>query len=427
LNSYASEIFREACGADEALVLEIARPGLTEPIRRCFDVPFAVVGRDRGCDLRLEDSQVRRRHYYLQTIAGRVFALDLSNGSGSGQWLAPSDLLAVGASSLRLVSAGNPVPERIKQWNPMETGSAGRPSLPAVSLEFLGCRQSRQWEVNRALTLVGRQPPCKVRLESRSVSRVHCALLLTPHGLWIVNLLGRNGISVNDQPVRWAHLRDGAQLQIGRFAIRLRYQEISRPEACSSDPDVLELDEHPHAPKPLSLVTRVNGRAPMCSQGPDLPALLPSLLPPTVSVMSDSSQQEMLAQFQQSMVMMARMLSSMHRDQLNILNEALNRILGMDRQIQDLRNQLREPTSATGSSLSTRPMESKSLPPHENDAASSPEMKSLSPDGPVPAAQNPAANAETPDYHTWIHRRMQALRKERQSLLQKIKSVVVGK
>jgi pSer/pThr/pTyr-binding forkhead associated (FHA) protein len=426
LNSNALKLFREACGADEPLVLEIAGPGLPEATRSYFDVPYAVVGRHRGCDPRLEDSQVRTRHYYLQTIGGRVFALDLSSSSGLGRWLAPSDLLAVGTCSLRLVSAGNPASEPIEQWNPMESGSAGRTFLPAVSLEFLSYPQSRQWAVNRVLTLVGGQLPCKVRLDSRSVSPVHCALLLTRQGLWIVNLLGRNGIAVNGRPVRWALLQDGARLQIGRFPIRVSYEKISCPKTYSSDPDVLELDEHPYAPEPLSVATRVNCQAPICSQGPDLPTLLPSPLSHALAAISECLQQQMLAQFQQSMVMMAQMLTSMHRDQLNLLNEALNRVRGMDRQIQDLRNKLCESTVASESSLNNGPVESKSRPTNEDDFASLPEMKSLSTECPVSPAQSPEAKADPPDYHTWLNRRMQALHKERQSLLQKIMSAVVG-
>src|SRR5262245_24351539 len=105
--------------------IQIARPGLPEPIRRYLDVPFALVGRHQGCNPCLEDSQVRTRHYYLQTIAGRVFALDLSSGSGLGRWLAPSDLLQIGSYSLRLVAAGKPMPEKSEQWNPLDSGTAG--------------------------------------------------------------------------------------------------------------------------------------------------------------------------------------------------------------------------------------------------------------------------------------------------------------
>src|SRR5262249_13637324 len=299
--------------------------------------------------------------------------------------------------------------------------------LPVVSLEFLTLSQSKQWEVNRALTLVGRKLPCKVRLQSRSVSRVHCALLLTRQGLWVVDLLGRNGICVNGQPVRWALLQDGAWLQIGRFHIRICYQQTIQPIASSSNLGVLELDEDRYAPGPLSVVTRVNGQAPVRSQEPGLLTLLPRPLPPSLAAMPEGLPQQMLAQFQQSMLMMAQMLRSMHRDQLDLLNEALNRICDMDRQIQDLRIQLHEPTDVSGSIETNRPAESESLHANEEDSASLPNLKSASPDCPLPPTDSPAAKVDPADYHTWLNRRMQALHKERQNLLQRIISAVVGK
>src|SRR5262249_55310160 len=144
-----------------------------------------------------------------------------------------------------------------------------------------------------------------------------CALLLTRQGLWVVDLLGRNGTFVNGQPVPWALLQDGARLQIGRFPIRICYQQAIRPKVSSSNPGVLELDEDRYVLGPLSVLTRVNGQAPVRSQEPGLPTLLPQPLPPALAAMSEGLPQQMLTQFQQSMLMMAQMMRSMHRDQLD--------------------------------------------------------------------------------------------------------------
>jgi predicted component of type VI protein secretion system len=47
--------------------------------------------------------------------------------------------------------------------------------------------------------------------------------VLTPLGLWVVDLFGKGGISVNSTPVRSARLEDGDCLQVGNFVIRARY------------------------------------------------------------------------------------------------------------------------------------------------------------------------------------------------------------
>ncbi len=43
-----------------------------------INAPFVLIGRSRGCGLRLDHAAVSRRHLYLQALLGRVFCIDLS-------------------------------------------------------------------------------------------------------------------------------------------------------------------------------------------------------------------------------------------------------------------------------------------------------------------------------------------------------------
>ena len=78
------------------------------------------------------------------------------------------------------------------------------------------------WPVHRVMSLIGSASGCKFRLTDPSVSRFHGSLLRTSAGVWIVDLLGQGGITVNEVPVRSHRLMDGDVLGIGRYQIRIR-------------------------------------------------------------------------------------------------------------------------------------------------------------------------------------------------------------
>ncbi len=73
------------------------------------------------------------------------------------------------------------------------------------------------------VALIGRSESCQVVLRDESVSRFHASLIRTSKGVWIVDLLAREGVSVNGVKVRWAWLDEGDEVRIGHFTFILRY------------------------------------------------------------------------------------------------------------------------------------------------------------------------------------------------------------
>src|SRR5205823_14603347 len=72
-------------------------------------------------------------------------------------------------------------------------------------------------EINRDLTLVGRREDCDLRLNHKSVSKLHCVIVKTD-GLLILRDLGStNGTRVNGQRIRRAALLPNDHLGIARF------------------------------------------------------------------------------------------------------------------------------------------------------------------------------------------------------------------
>ncbi len=228
--------FLDACDITGPLQLTVRGPGPNESGVKLLHQPFALVGRDRRADVSLDHKLVSRRHAYLQVVEGQAFWLDLDSRSGTcanGQvrkfgWLAPGDSIWVGPFELGWPAEDSAAPGSCElrsgtQVSPLVARTYRDQVLPEVSLEFLnGPSRSARWPMNRVMSLVGSAYGCKFRLADPSVSAFHCSLLRTTAGLWVIDLLGPDGIGVNDAPVRFALLAPNDVLSVGRYRIRMR-------------------------------------------------------------------------------------------------------------------------------------------------------------------------------------------------------------
>ena len=228
--------FLNTCGIADSLQLVVEGPSLKEPELRLLHQPFAVIGRDPRADVFLDHAEVSRRHVYLQMIEGRAFWIDLESRTGSRDekkaqkfgWLEGVNTLCVGPYVIRRLAndsqtAHDSQDDELPRDTPLIAQAYSRGPLPEVTLEFLnGPSQSTCWPVHRVMSLIGSASGCKFRLTDPSVSRFHGSLLRMPAGLWIVDLLGKGGITVDEVPIRFHHLMNGEVLGIGRYQLRVR-------------------------------------------------------------------------------------------------------------------------------------------------------------------------------------------------------------
>jgi pSer/pThr/pTyr-binding forkhead associated (FHA) protein len=223
--------FAEACGATAPLHLRV---DLVDGGRRAegsVAMPFSLVGRDDACDVTLTDPEVNPRHAWLQVLGGRVLVVDLGSraglewpgqGSGSG-WLDVGVAVRIGPFHLRLCSPVTSQPVSFPpRYSPLQSDQKTLQAATTFNLEFRNGKRARdRWTVNRLVTLVGRAPECKIRLNADDIAAYHCGLVLTPSGLWVVDLSGR-GVVVNGERMRVSPLRQGAELWVGRFLIGMQ-------------------------------------------------------------------------------------------------------------------------------------------------------------------------------------------------------------
>jgi pSer/pThr/pTyr-binding forkhead associated (FHA) protein len=383
--------FLTICGLTDSLRLVIEKESDAEGELRLLHQPFAIIGRDQRADLVLDHGHVSRRHVYLQVVDGQVFWVDLESRRGTRRdgevqrsgWLDADHSLGIGPFLIRRFggdSLGGGVrrQDQSQRAVPLVAGAHGHAQLPEVALEFLnGPSQSTAWPVRRVMSLIGSARGCKFRLTDPSVSRFHASLLRTSVGLWIVDLLGQGGIAVNDVPRRFSYLDDGDQLRIGRYQVRVRYR-AGRQESVAESSETLRpkpVTQRPREearPKRLMLPDRV--AAPLMFVPPvdgaarpemsvaihgfsslakvDVPTsesifsvklapaeLSESMLVPLVNQFG-VMQQQMFDQFQQAMAMMVQMFGTMHRDQMAVIREELDRLRDLTEEFHALKTEL---------------------------------------------------------------------------------------
>jgi pSer/pThr/pTyr-binding forkhead associated (FHA) protein len=384
------KLFLNTCGIADSLQLVVESPSLREPELRLLHQPFAVIGRDPRADVLLDHAEVSRRHVYLQMIEGRAFWIDLESRTGSrGErkpekfgWLEGVHTLCVGPYVIRRFANDSRIArdfqdDELPRDTPLIARAYGPGPLPEVTLEFLnGPSRSTSWPVHRVMSLIGSATGCKFRLTDPSVSRFHGSLLRTPVGVWVVDLLGKSGITVDGVPVRSHRLMDGEVLGIGRYQLRIqcRLQDhesrngstdrrstlvarSSRRNHASNTlkfPDwaasALAFETGPQGaknaqlPQPAQPVASFHNVDIMSSES-ILPfhsaqsSLTESVLVPLVNQFG-LMQQQMFDQFQQAMAMMVQMFGTMHRDQMEVIRAELDRLHELTDEFHALKDEL---------------------------------------------------------------------------------------
>ena len=390
--------FLKSCGRESPIQLSVRGPGLDGAPLRLLHQPYALIGRDHRADVSLDHKLVSRRHVYIQFVEGQAFWLDLDSRSGTSAqgelrkfgWLEAGRSIRIGPFEI-----GRPAEKSSRAEgdegrsavliSPLVARSYADQPLPEVALEFLnGPSRSECWPMNRVMSLLGSASGCKFRLADSSVSPFHCSLLRTVRGLWVVDLLGPDPISVNDTSVRHALLAPDDVLRIGRYRVRVKIQFARSDGSRSATPEdrlrrtadeapqhagilpltsLVESTPFPlpvHRPPYAGLETgsriELSGR----TAGPEvLLATLGTqnlleksevtelLLVPLLSQFGQM-QQQMLDQFQQAITMIVQTFGTLHRDQMTTIREELDQLRELTREFQGIKQEL-----ATRTALST--------------------------------------------------------------------------
>jgi predicted component of type VI protein secretion system len=86
-------------------------------------------------------------------------------------------------------------------------------------------------DVSKDMTLVGRKEDCDVRLDHKSISKVHCVLVKTDGLLLLRDLGSTNGTRVNGTRVRRAALLPNDKVSFANFHFRIHLGPLAEPAA----------------------------------------------------------------------------------------------------------------------------------------------------------------------------------------------------
>jgi hypothetical protein len=231
MTKYSTDRFLADCGATGPVRLVVQREGDPAETAYIFQQPSVLIGSHERANLRLVHPEVSARQLYLQVLGGRLFAMPISprtetrwaGAARQSGWVEPDEPVTFGPYSVRLAgpvgAADRPQPQ-----DPLRSAPGGGPT---VTLELLrGDAPPTYGVLDRDLSLVGTTGLCRVRLRDPRISTVHCSLVRTPKGFWVVDLCGRGGVRVNGVVVHVALLEEGDLLDLEGQGIRILYDQV---------------------------------------------------------------------------------------------------------------------------------------------------------------------------------------------------------
>lgn len=295
--------FAAACGATLPLRFRVTDERNAEVSTVQIERPYAVVGSSEFCDVRLAHPDVSRHHAYIQVLDGQAVCCDLASRTGT-HW-------GTEIRSRSRLTAGEPIylgPFRVEliEGETIESQASGKPGgqsktsapvrtrQPNMHLTFLNALsrsgRSRISRLRDPVTLVGWSHLCNLRLQHRSVGRVHCSLVWTEAGVWAVDLMGSGGTRVNDELVNFARLDDRDELTLGRFQLKIAYGSSAEMPLLGDDDAAIPPDELEPLPAPIRVVPTKDksSAAPArptrrIAASPEVPPQVPMPMPPQLA------------------------------------------------------------------------------------------------------------------------------------------------
>jgi pSer/pThr/pTyr-binding forkhead associated (FHA) protein len=417
--------FAAECGLIRPLQLDLEGLGVAGAQGRLISQPYVVIGRNPTADLVLNHPKVAPRQLYLQVIDGRVFAVDLYSKAEHDQnddptrsmcWIDAGQAVDVGPyrTTPRTHDQDQATDPEALAPTPPTSRAYPQAGLAEGTLEFPDPTiQPSTWRISRALVLIGWSPLCRVRLTGHGVSRIHASLVRTTSGIWLVDLLGRGGTAVNGLSVRLARLNDGDDLRIGSQQLRIRLEP----------PNTLPV-RRPAPAVPVVVGDPTRDRAELARRdGTNREPLVREI---------GLMQQQMTEQFQQSMLMMFRMFTDMHQDQMSLIREEMDQLHQLTREQQTIQAALLGSTGTNHDRPTLRLVAAETTPtptPEDPDRSGTtvqpPQPAEPSPD-PRPRPR-PTGTADPDQIHADLVTRLAAIQEERQGRWQRLVESLTGR
>ena len=98
-------------------------------------------------------------------------------------------------------------------------------------------------DIAKDMTLVGRKEDCDLRLDHKSVSKVHCVIVKTDGLLLLRDLGSTNGTRVNGTRVRRAALLPNDKISFANFHFRVHLGPLNQPVSPNEHTQAIDPNE----------------------------------------------------------------------------------------------------------------------------------------------------------------------------------------
>src|SRR5213594_924680 len=106
------------------------------------------------------------------------------------------------------------------------------------------------FDIVKDLIVVGRKEDCDLRLEHKSVSKLHCVIVKTDGLLLLRDLGSTNGTRVNGMRIRRAALLPNDQVTIANYSFKVRLGGAEPPPSPEEHTQQLDAQEVAHLLRP---------------------------------------------------------------------------------------------------------------------------------------------------------------------------------
>ncbi|MFV0442858.1 MAG: FHA domain-containing protein [Planctomycetaceae bacterium] len=218
--------FARDCGLPSGLRLRAYRSG-QELQQRVLPSPLAVIGAAAHSDLQIDDEDVEDCHTVVLGLDGRILVCDL--GSEQGTWRDGERVRAhwfEGGAEFRcgrvkIVVDSEPSDTAVGHHILHDDSVVGNCTLVFQRRNEPALR----YALKRRVSLVGREPACKVQLQSRTVRPYHALLIRGHEHLWVAHIADGGETSLDGQSVTLAKVENDQELSFGRVSARIELGE----------------------------------------------------------------------------------------------------------------------------------------------------------------------------------------------------------
>ncbi|HJT31999.1 MAG TPA: FHA domain-containing protein [Pirellulales bacterium] len=191
--------------------------------------PYARLGSHDRAEVVLTGADISPCHLYLHATDEGIYCLSLA-GSASTGWLGAERSIKIGRYRISAAFDGEGPPPRATEHNSAAKDSIAAP-LPRLRVRLTGDKK-HAFELNlrRQLTVMGRQAPSTLCVHHSTVSRTHAVLFWDGQSLWVVDLLGANGIRRDGEPLDAGLLAPSQRIALGDVRCRYLGARVSKVE-----------------------------------------------------------------------------------------------------------------------------------------------------------------------------------------------------